>query len=45
MTAELEAAGADHVALVRIGGELGPVVEELELLEERWLELSEEAEG
>lgn len=45
LTSELEAAGADHEALVRIGAELTPVVEEIEALEERWLELSEEAEG
>lgn len=45
LTAELEAAGSDHEALVRIGAELTPVVEEIDVLEQRWLELSEEAEG
>lgn len=45
LTAELEAAGSDHEALVRIGAELTPVVEEIDRLEERWLALSEEAEG
>jgi ATP-binding cassette subfamily F protein uup len=45
LTAELEAAGSDHEALVRIGAELGPVVEEINGLEERWLALSEEAES
>lgn len=45
LTAELEAAGSDHEALVRIGAELTPVVEEITSLEERWLALSEEAEG
>ncbi len=45
LTIELEAAGSDHEALVRVGAELTPVVEEISSLEERWLELSEEAEG
>ncbi len=45
LTAELEDAGSDHEALLRIGGELTPVVDEIAALEERWLELSEEAEG
>ena len=45
LTAELEGAGSDHEALVRIGAELGPVVEEINGLEERWLALSEEAES
>ena len=44
-TVELEAAGSDHEALVRIGTELIPVVDQISSLEERWLELSEEAEG
>jgi len=45
LTAELEAAGSDHEALVRIGAELTPVVEQIDALEERWLNLSEEAES
>jgi len=45
LTSELEAAGSDHEALVRIGAELTPVVDEINGLEERWLELSEEAES
>lgn len=45
LTAELEAAGSDHEALVRIGADLTPIVDEINGLEERWLELSEEAEG
>jgi ATP-binding cassette subfamily F protein uup len=45
LTTELEAAGSDHEALVRVGAELTPVVAEIDALEERWLTLSEEAEG
>ena len=45
LTAELEAAGADHEELLRVSELLTPVVAEIEQLEERWLELSEEAEG
>ncbi len=45
LTTELEAAGSDHEALVRIGAELTLVVDEIDALEERWLALSEEAEG
>ena len=45
LTAELEEAGSDHESLTRVGGQLTPVVERLEALEERWLELSEEAEA
>ena len=44
LTAELEAAGADHEELLRVSELLTPVVAEIEQLEERWLELSEEAE-
>ena len=44
LTAELEAAGADHEELFRVSELLTPVVAEIEQLEERWLELSEEAE-
>jgi len=45
LTVELETAGSDHEALVRIGTELTPLVDQISSLEERWLELSEEAEG
>jgi len=40
----LEEAGNDHEALASIGTELGQADTELETLEERWLELSEELE-
>jgi ATP-binding cassette subfamily F protein uup len=42
LEAELAAAGADHVALARIGGELADVSAALLAAEERWLELSDE---
>jgi ABC transport system ATP-binding/permease protein len=42
---DLAAAGSDHVALARIGGELATVQHELAVAEERWLALLEEAEG
>ena len=45
LTAELEAAGSDHEELMRVSDQLTPIVAEIEQLEERWLELSEEAEG
>ena len=45
LTAELEAAGADHEKLLAVSEELGPIVAEIEKLEERWLELSEEQDG
>lgn len=45
LTAELESAGADHQELLRVSELLTPVVAEIEQLEERWLELSDEAEG
>lgn len=45
LTAELEAAGNDHDALSRIGGELGEVTGRISELEEQWLALSEELEG
>ena len=44
LTAELEAAGTDHDALARIGGQLGEVTNRIEDLEEQWLVLSEELE-
>ncbi len=45
LTAELEAAGSDHEELMRVSELLTPIVAEIEDLEERWLALSEEAEG
>ena len=45
LTTRLEAAGSDHEELMAASAELTPVVDELEALEERWLALSEEAEG
>ena len=45
LTGELEAAGDDHGALSRIGGELGEVAVRIAELEEQWLELSEEMES
>ena len=45
LTKELEAAGSDHEALVRLGAELSPVVTEIDALEEQWLALSEEMDG
>jgi len=45
LTAELESAGSDHEELMRVSTELTPIVEQIESLEERWLELSEESEG
>ena len=37
-------AGADHVALARLGAELAEVTDALAIAEERWLEVAEEAE-
>ncbi len=45
LTLELEAAGTDHDALSRIGGELGEVTGRISELEEQWLALSEELES
>ncbi len=45
LTADLEAAGSDHEELMRVSDLLTPVVAEIETLEERWLELSEEADS
>jgi ATP-binding cassette subfamily F protein uup len=45
LVAEMGAAGADHVALARIGEALAAVQHELAEAEERWLALLEEAEG
>ncbi len=45
LTDELTAAGADHVALARIGSVMAEVQQELAAAEERWLALAEEAEG
>ncbi len=45
LTDELTAAGADHLALARIGSVMAGVQEELAAAEERWLALAEEAEG
>ncbi len=44
LTGELEAAGNDHDALARVGGELTEVTGRIRELEEQWLELSEEME-
>ena len=45
LEADLVAAGADHVALARLGEELSAVTKELATAEESWLALAEEAEG
>ncbi|HEY8525357.1 MAG TPA: ABC-F family ATP-binding cassette domain-containing protein [Acidimicrobiales bacterium] len=45
LTAEVQAAADDHVALARLGEELSAVTAELEAAEERWLALAEEAEA
>jgi ABC transport system ATP-binding/permease protein len=45
LTAELAAAGSDHVALARVGEELSAVGAELARAEETWLSLAEEAEA
>ena len=45
LEADLSAAGDDHVALARIGGELAAVGADLSAAEEAWLTLAEEAGG
>lgn len=45
LVAELEAAGADHVALTSIGSDLAEVQTELADAEEAWLEVSEQLES
>ena len=42
LTSELASVGADHEAMARVGVELAEIGAEIDVLEERWLELSEE---
>ncbi|MBK5223569.1 MAG: ABC-F family ATP-binding cassette domain-containing protein [Acidimicrobiia bacterium] len=45
LTTAVAEAGTDHVELARLGAELAQVDEERRVVEERWLELAEEAEA
>nr|MBA2496572.1 hypothetical protein [Acidimicrobiia bacterium] len=45
VTAEVSTAGADHVVLARLGEELAAVEADITAVEDRWLELSAEADA